>query len=166
VACYAGAGAWLASGIAGYALGGDAATDGPSNPLLKTVVAGATWFAHAPLARWAWLAAAIAIACALAVPLLAHRRRHASAFVASALAVAGTVASAGFALFPFLLPSSLDPRSSLTVWDASSSHKTLGLMLFATALLLPVVLAYTSWVYRVLRWRVTLAHVKQSHGLY
>jgi hypothetical protein len=37
--------------------------------------------------------------------------------------------SAGFALFPFLLPSSLDPRSSLTVWDASSSRGTLLLML-------------------------------------
>jgi cytochrome d ubiquinol oxidase subunit II len=134
--------------------------------LLKTVVTGETWFAHAPLAPWAWLAAAIACACALAVAMLAHRRRHASAFVASALAVAGTVTSAGFALFPFLLPSSLDARSSLTVWDASSSHKTLGLMLLATALLLPIVLAYTSWVYRVLRGRVTLAHVKQSHGLY
>jgi len=166
IACYAAAGAWLATGIAGYAIGGDAATGAPSNPLLKTVVTGATWFAHAPLAHWAWLAAAIAIACALAVPLLAQRRRHASAFVASAVAVAGTVASAGFALFPFLLPSSLDPRSSLTVWDASSSHKTLGLMLLATALLLPIVLAYTGWVYRVLRGRVSLAHVKQSHGMY
>ena len=166
IACYAAAGAWLATGIAGYAIGGDAATGAPSNPLLKTVVTGATWFAHAPLAHWAWLAAAIAIACALAVPLLAQRRRHATAFVASAVAVAGTVASAGFALFPFLLPSSLDPRSSLTVWDASSSHKTLGLMLLATALLLPIVLAYTGWVYRVLRGRVSLAHVKQSHGMY
>jgi cytochrome d ubiquinol oxidase subunit II len=165
VACYVGAGAWL-SGIAGYAIDGNAATAAPSNPLLKTVVTGATWFAYAPLARWAWLVAALAIACALIVPLLAHRRRHASAFVASALAVAGTVASAGFALFPFLLPSSLDLRSSLTVWDASSSHKTLGLMLFATALLLPVVLAYTGWVYRVLRGRVSLAHVKESHGMY
>ncbi len=64
------------------------------------------------------------------------------------------------------MPSSLDPRSSLTIWDASSSRTTLGLMLIATLVFLPIVLAYTAWVYRVLRGRVSLAHVKQSHGMY
>ena len=64
------------------------------------------------------------------------------------------------------MPSSLDPRSSLTIWDASSSRTTLGLMLIATLVLLPIVLAYTTWVYRVLRGRVSLAHVKESHGMY
>ena len=102
----------------------------------------------------------------MAAPLLSRRRHHAGAFTASAVAVAGTIASAGLALFPFLLPSSLDPRSSLTVWDASSSKSTLGLMLLVTAVLLPIVIAYTRWVYRVLRGRVSLEHIKQSHSLY
>jgi cytochrome d ubiquinol oxidase subunit II len=82
------------------------------------------------------------------------------------MVLAGTILSAGFALFPFLMPSSLDPRSSLTVWDASSSHRTLSLMLVATVLLLPVVLAYTGWVFRVMRGRVSLDHVRKSHGMY
>jgi len=39
-------------------------------------------------------------------------------------------------------------------------------MLVTTGIFLPIVLAYTSWVYHVLRGRVSLAHIKQSHGIY
>jgi cytochrome d ubiquinol oxidase subunit II len=163
-ASFALAGVWLAFGITGYAVNG-AAVDGPSNPLAKQVASSGGWLAGA-LGGWACAAAAIALAAALAVPLLAQRARHGSAFLASALAIAGTILSAGFALFPFLMPSSLDPRSSLTIWDASSSKTTLGLMLLVTLVLLPIVMAYTAWVYHILRGRVSLAHVKQSHGMY
>ena len=44
--------------------------------------------------------------------------------------------------------------SSLTLWDASSSHMTLFIMLLATAFFLPIVLLYTAWVFRVLRGKV------------
>jgi cytochrome d ubiquinol oxidase subunit II len=91
-------------------------------------------------------------------------RRSVTGFIASSLMVGSTIASAGFALFPFLLPSSLDPRSSLTVWDASSSRGTLQLMLLVTAVLLPIIMLYTSWVYRVMRGRVALEHVRKAHG--
>jgi cytochrome d ubiquinol oxidase subunit II len=165
-ASYALAGIWLAFGIPGYSISSGAIVDGPSNPLMKEVTVGGGWLADSALGGWACAVAALALVAALAVPLLARRARHGSAFIASAVAVAGTILSAGFALFPFLLPSSLDPRSSLTVWDASSSHTTLGLMLIATLVFLPIVLAYTSWVYRVLRGRVSLAHVKETHGMY
>ncbi|MET0224824.1 MAG: cytochrome d ubiquinol oxidase subunit II [Dokdonella sp.] len=166
VVLYVIAGAWLAFGVKGYAIVGPALVDAPSNPLLKQVERGGSWLADGPLGVWACAAAAVAIVAALLTPLLATRGRHRTAFVASAGAVAATIFSAGFALFPFLMPSELDPRSSLTVWDASSSKLTLGLMLFATAIFLPLILAYTSWVYHVLRGRVTLAHIKQSHGMY
>jgi cytochrome d ubiquinol oxidase subunit II len=166
VLLYIAAGAWLAYGVTAFALDGAAATDGPSNPLLKHVTHGGAWFEIAPLAHWANLAAAVAILAALAGPWLATRQRHGAAFVVSALAVAGTITSAGLALFPFLLPSTLDPRSSLTVWDASSSHGTLGLMLLVTVVLLPIVIGYTAWVFHVLRGRVSLEHVRRSHGMY
>ena len=58
-----------------------------------------------------------------------------------------------------MLPSSLDANASLTVWDASSSRLTLLIMLVATLVFLPLVLAYTAWVYHVLRGRVTLAYI-------
>jgi cytochrome d ubiquinol oxidase subunit II len=73
---------------------------------------------------------------------------------------------AGFSLFPFLMPSSTNPDQSLTVWDASSSQMTLGLMLIATVFFLPIILAYTSWVYRVLRGVVTETAVLSGNDHY
>ncbi|HEX3501096.1 MAG TPA: cytochrome d ubiquinol oxidase subunit II, partial [Stellaceae bacterium] len=69
-------------------------------------------------------------------------------------------------MFPFLLPSSSDPRSSLTVWDSSSSRLTLWIMLIVTAIFLPLILGYTSWAMRVMRGKVTLAHVEHGEDLY
>jgi cytochrome d ubiquinol oxidase subunit II len=165
-ALYVAAGAWLAFGVAGFRLEGHVITDGPSNPLLKQASIGGSWLTNGPLGRWACAAAAIAIVAALITPLLARRGAHMSAFVTSSTSIAGTVLSAGFALFPFLMPSDIDPRSSLTVWDASSSRSTLGLMLFATVVLLPIVLAYTGWVFAMMRGRVSLEHIRKSHGMY
>jgi len=83
-------------------------------------------------------------------------RRAGPALMASCLVPTGTILTAGFALFPFLLPSSENPNHSLTVWDASSSAMTLRIMFWAVVLFLPLVLGYTAWVFRVLRGRITL----------
>ena len=151
------AGIWVAKGIDGYQLAGVVAHDGPSNPLLKTVwrVPGA-WLANYGAMPWTMAAPLLAVVGALGAVLLLSSHLYILAFVASALSVAGVIATAGLSVFPFLLPSSLDPNASLTVWDASSSRLTLGIMLFVTAIFLPIILAYTAWVYRVLRGRVTL----------
>ncbi|HEY9131579.1 MAG TPA: cytochrome d ubiquinol oxidase subunit II [Dyella sp.] len=161
VVLYVLAGIWLGYGVPGYAIVGPAVTDGVSNPLLKDVVRGSSWFASYMQHPWFWLAPAAALLGALGVQLRIAARGL-SAFLCSSLMVAGTILSAGFALFPFLLPSSLNPKSSLTVWDASSSHGTLGIMLGVTVVFLPIVIAYTSWVFSVLRGRVTLEHIRQS----
>ncbi|OOG47717.1 cytochrome d ubiquinol oxidase subunit II [Rhodanobacter sp. C01] len=159
------AGVWVAYDLPGYAIAGPALTDGASNPLCKQVAVGGSWFASYMLYPWFWIAPVLALVSAVGVQALIGRRSVAG-FIASSLMVGSTIASAGFALFPFLLPSSLDPRSSLTVWDASSSHGTLQLMLIVTAVLLPIVMLYTSWVYRVMRGRVTLEQVRKVHGGY
>ena len=159
------AGVWVAYGLPGYAIAGPVVTDGASNPLYKQVAVGGSWFASYMLYPWFWIAPVLALVSAVGVQALIGRRSVAG-FIASSLMVGSTIASAGFALFPFLLPSSLDPRSSLTVWDASSSHGTLQLMLIVTIVLLPIVLLYTSWVYRVMRGRVTLEQVRKAHGGY
>ena len=164
VLLYAGAGAWLAFGIPGQAVVG-ATTDGVANPLFKQVAVGGSWFAGYAAHPGFWAAPLLALLGALGVLAVAGRRGL-SGFLASSAMVAGTILSAGFALFPFLLPSSLDPRSGLTVWDASSSRGTLLLMLGATVVFMPLIIAYTSWVYRVLRGRITLEHVRASHGHY
>jgi cytochrome d ubiquinol oxidase subunit II len=71
------------------------------------------------------------------------------------MSVFGVVATAGVSMFPFILPSSLNPDASLTVWDSSSSHGTLFFMLIMTVIFVPLILLYTSWVFKVLWGRVT-----------
>ena len=79
----------------------------------------------------------------------------------------GTICTAGFALFPFVFPSSLDPASSLTVWDAVSSHKTLGIMLVVAGIFVPLILLYTLWCYTRMWGRLTDQTIESNpHGLY
>ena len=112
-----------------------------------------------------WLVPVAALASAWAAVLL--RKRPLAAFLASACVPLLTITTAGAALFPFLLPSSSEPGMSLTVWDASSSKLTLAIMLGAVAIFLPIILAYTGWVYRVLRGPVTAEDIaSDSHGNY
>jgi cytochrome bd ubiquinol oxidase subunit II len=143
------AGVWV-SQLGGFRIIGLLAHDAPSNPLMKSVtrVPGG-WFANFEAHPLLWLTVATAYLGAIMAVVL--RRRPGLAFIASALVPVGTIATAGAALFPFLLPSSSDPSASLTVWDASSSRLTLAIMLGVVVLFLPVVLAYTAWVYRVMR---------------
>ncbi|WP_426285735.1 cytochrome d ubiquinol oxidase subunit II [Luteibacter sp. E-22] len=159
------AGVWLAYGIPGYAISGPVVAGGLSNPLAKQVAVGASWFTGYMTHPAFWAAPVLAFAGALGVQLFVGRRGF-GGFFSSCLAVAGTILSAGLALFPFLMPSSLDPASSLTVWDASSSRGTLLIMLGVTVVFIPIILLYTGWVYRVMRGRVTLEHVRKSHNLY
>ena len=77
------------------------------------------------------------------------------------------ILTAGMALFPFVMPSSLAPNSSLTVWDAVASHKSLGIMFWVVVVMLPIILFYTGWVYRVMRGKVDEAHIRDNeHTVY
>lgn len=141
---------------------------GPSNPLLKTVsVVNGVWMGNYLNHPVLYLVPLAALLGAVLTAVLTSVGRHATAFITSGLTVAGTIATAGVALFPFLLPSSLNPSHSLTVWDASSSHLTLWLMTIATVIFLPLVLAYTTWAFRIMREAITEETVKkQSDHLY
>ncbi|MFQ5995865.1 MAG: cytochrome d ubiquinol oxidase subunit II, partial [Acidiferrobacterales bacterium] len=83
-------------------------------------------------------------------------------FIASAVSVSSVVLTAGFAMFPFMMPSSTEPNHSLTVWDGGSSHLTLSWMFWATIFFLPIVIAYTSWVFHVVRGKVTAQDVRRD----
>ncbi len=52
------------------------------------------------------------------------------------------------------------------MWDASSSHLTLWIMLLATVVFLPIILGYTTWVYRVLKGKVTAASLDDNPNAY
>lgn len=162
------AGLWLALAIPGYRI--DSAVDGlgPSNPLLKQVVQEpGAWLANYGHYPWMIAAPVLGVVGLLAAALAAALRRPGLGFIVSGVGLFGIIATTGVSLFPFLLPSSIAPSASLTVWDASSSQKTLFIMLVCTILFLPVVLAYTSFVFRTLRGTVTAEMVRRnSSSLY
>jgi cytochrome d ubiquinol oxidase subunit II len=165
IAGFIGAGFWVAYALGGYHITSMINPDGPSDPLQKTVVVvTGAWLNNFHARPWMWTAPIATIVAAAASIALLQARRSGLAFCATALVQAGTILTAGFALFPFLLPSSANPNHSLTVWDASSSAKTLGLMLAAVTFFLPIVLAYTTWVFRVMKGQVTLEALHDHEG--
>jgi len=168
VLSFVAAGVWLWMGIPGYVI--QSAVEGGAlpNPLAKTVVreAGA-WFANYRAYPATLLLPALGIVGVFAAQALARSGRSMAAFWASALAIVGVIGTAGAALFPFIMPSSLDPRASLTVWDSVSSRLTLNIMLWATLIFMPIIILYTSWAYRVMGGKVTAAYVREnSHSAY
>ncbi|MDE2466262.1 MAG: cytochrome d ubiquinol oxidase subunit II, partial [Alphaproteobacteria bacterium] len=147
--------------LGSYQIQGVLAHNGPSNPTLKAVLhVPASWMAVTPAGSWLWVAVGLALVGALGTVLL--RKTPVLAFLSSALVPISTITTAGLALFPFLLPSSQDPSAGLTIWDASSSKLTLGIMLGAVVIFLPIIIAYTSWVYYVMRGPVRSSDITQN----
>lgn len=166
---FAAAGVWVALGIAGHHIVGDLVTVGPSNPTLKQVDTrvGAlldNYTAH----RWMLVAPILGFAGAVALLVGRYREQAAGRLIwLSGMSIAGIVCTAGFSLFPFMLPSSTTPSIGLTVFDSTSSQLTLQIMLIATVIFMPIVLIYTAWVYRVLRGRVTSEWIdSRGHQVY
>ncbi len=162
VGSYALAGLWLAIGIGGYRILGEVVTDGPSNPLHFEVARTASWLSAYAERPWIAVAPAMGIAGGLLTWAGLRAGREVSTLLASKMAIFGVISSVGLTMFPFIMPSSSDPQSSLTVWNASSSHLTLFIMLVCTVIFMPLILAYTAWVYRVLWGKVTERDVTEN----
>jgi cytochrome d ubiquinol oxidase subunit II len=152
---YALAGVWLGFGIDGYRIVGEVVRDGPSNPLFSDVERGGSWLAAYAERPWIVVAPVMGFLGILLAVAGLRAGREVSTLLWSKMAITGIIASVGLTMFPFILPSTVDPSSSLTVWDSSSSHLTLFVMLVATAIFMPLILAYTAWVYKVLWGKVT-----------
>jgi cytochrome d ubiquinol oxidase subunit II len=155
-ALFVAGGFWVAGGVGGHVITSAVDMGGPSDPMLKTVtVQNGAWMAN--YAKWPlmWIAPALGVGGALLAALLLTVRANVLSFLASSVSIAGVILTVGFALFPFVMPSSSNPQAGLTIWDGSSSHMTLWIMVIAVAVFLPIVTVYTAWVYRVMRGKVT-----------
>lgn len=149
--------------VNGYSITSAIVTTGPSYPLLKTVgVSTDAWFANYAAQPALWAVPAIGVAGFILAALLLAARKEILALLSSGLGIAGIILSVGVSMFPFILPSSLDPKASMVVWDSSSSHMTLFVMLGVVIIFLPIVLAYTSWVYSVMRGKVTPKDIEEE----
>lgn len=132
-----------------------------------TVSSGAgLWFANYGKSGWVGAAPVMGLGGAVVSIWFAARRRHLIAFLASTLSVAGLILTAGASMFPFIMPSSVKPAQSLTIWNATSSQLTLQIMLIAVVIFLPIVLLYTAWAYRVMFGRVSAEAIESDSSLY
>ncbi|MEP0814609.1 MAG: cytochrome d ubiquinol oxidase subunit II [bacterium] len=110
-------------------------------------------FTHFP---WAWIVVALTALAIANIPRCIHFDKPGWAFVSSACTIAAMVFLFGIAVFPDMILSSLDPEYSLTIYNAASSEKTLGIMLVIAAVGMPIVLAYTSIIYYIFRGKVKI----------
>lgn len=157
------AGIWLYTSIDGYRLISAISHNGPSNPLYKSVARDSTaWFSNYQQMPLTMIAPITGLVAALLATIFTEKTRI--AFMFSAASVVGIIATFGISMFPFILPSSTHPEQSLMVWDSSSSHTTLFIMLIATLIFFPLILSYTAWAYHVMRGKVTEQTIHDNQG--
>lgn len=162
--------------LLGFALAGTFISEMPG---LRITAAPAVGAAQSPLdktvvmAAGAWLDNYRAQPLTLVFPLLGllggamsliglSTHRFLVAFIGTAIAELGIIFTAGVSIFPFVMPSSSDPRSSLTLWDCVSSQHTLGIMFWVALIMTPIVIAYTGWAYRVMRGKLTVDYIRAN----
>ncbi len=168
IVSFALAGVWLALGIDGYKVVAMPALDAIPNPLTKEVVreAGA-WLANYRLYPWTIAFPLLGLGGAALTVLLSKADRAGLALLTSSLAQSGIILTAGAAMFPFIMPSSTQPGSSLIAWDAVSSHLTLTVMFWAAMIFVPIILGYTTWTYAKMWRRISVEEIKGlSHSAY
>ncbi|KQR37486.1 cytochrome d ubiquinol oxidase subunit II [Microbacterium sp. Leaf159] len=110
-----------------------------------------------------WMVVGCGLVAALALiasVLFSLRGRDGRAFTAGAVTVASAVVMLFAALFPYVMPSTIDPAFSLTIENASSTPYTLTIMSWTALIALPLVLAYQTWTYWIFRKRVTRSSIE------
>lgn len=166
--CFSLAGVWLSYGIEGYSITSPVHGGALADPLAKTVIRQpGAWLANYYTMPALMILPALVYAGSGAAMFLASKGKTLLAFVSSSLALTGVIGTAGISMFPFVMPSSTHYASSLTIWDSASSQLTLSIMFWATLLLMPLIIIYTSWAYKVMSGKVTAAYIKENeHSAY
>lgn len=106
----------------------------------------------------------ITILALLSVRFFLVRKTFFKAWFASALTIVGVTFFGVIGLFPNLFPSSLNPRYSLTAYNASSSPLTLKIMLVVVIIFIPVVIGYQIWAYNLFKGKVTQADLAHDEA--
>ncbi|MEQ9847417.1 cytochrome d ubiquinol oxidase subunit II [Pectobacterium brasiliense] len=162
------AGLWVLFGIDGYLITSAIDKAAPSNPLNKEVVqqAGA-WLTNFTAHPALWAIPALGVALPWFTCLFSRVNRCGWGFLTSSLTIVCVILTAGITLFPFVMPSSLDPNVSLTIWDATSSQLTLQVMTILACIFVPTILLYTSWCYYKMFGRIDARYIEANkHSVY
>jgi len=156
------AGLWLYFGISGYAISSEVIGDAASNPLSKSVIQTDNWFGNYANYPILWLLVATSLVLPLLTSFMAKVGRPGLAFVVNSLTIASIILMTGFTLFPFVMPSSADLASALTVWDSTSSELTLEIMFWVAMVFVPIILCYTFWGYYKMWRRIEPEFIEQN----
>ena len=165
---FAGAGFWLIYGIDGYAIKSSIDTYAVSNPLHKEVAreAGA-WLVNFDHHPGLWALPVLGLIFPILTILGTKLNKAGWAFLFSSLTIACIILTFGISMFPFIMPSSIQPNASLTIWDATSSLFTLQVMTVVAIIFVPIILAYTIWCYYKMFGRIDKMHIENNkHSLY
>ena len=149
-------------------------TDGPVRVRARKFVTLGLPILLAPLAVWVliiqfqtgslitWALVLVAVAGAVWAWLANRAGREGWSFIGMGVFLVTGAASIFAAVFPVVLPSTIDHAFDLTVSNASSSEYTLGVMTIVACFGVPLVLAYQGWTYWVFRKRVTVNHIPDA----
>jgi cytochrome d ubiquinol oxidase subunit II len=137
-----------------------------SLPVTGLVAAFGLWTQLAYGKSWTWVMLGVAVVAQLAAVLLVLRRGSDGwAFACTALVVAAVVVLLFGALYPNLVPSTLNSQWNVTIYNASSTHYTLKIMTWVTVVMAPLTVVYQAWTYWVFRQRISADRIPPSIGL-
>ncbi|QFU23545.1 cytochrome d ubiquinol oxidase subunit II [Shewanella eurypsychrophilus] len=157
------AGVWLVNGIDGFVITSTIDTYGISDPTLKTVaIESGAWLANYDKYPFTMMFPIIGLVMPLLVLLTSRLNRSGFAFLFSSLAIAAVILTCGAAMFPFVMPSSLEPNVSLTMWDATASKMSLTVMTWAAIIFVPIVLSYTIYTYMKMFGRLSREFIENN----
>lgn len=105
---------------------------------------------------WAWSVVVLMVLAFANIPRAIFLDRPFYAFISSSLTILAMVFLFSFSLFPNMVVSNTSPAFSLTIYNASSSQKTLKIMAIIALIGMPFVLAYTAAIYWAFRGKVRI----------
>ncbi len=120
----------------------------------------ASWFATSLYDNYLnhpylFLVILITVAALVGIRFFLSKKEWFKAWLSSGLTIIGATFFGVIGLFPNLFPSSLNPKYSLSAYNASSSPLTLKIMLIVVIIFVPMVLAYQIWTYNLFKDKVT-----------
>jgi cytochrome bd ubiquinol oxidase subunit II len=137
-----------------------------SLPVTGLVAVFGLWTQLAHGKDWTWAVLAVAVVAQLAAVVLVWRRiSDGWAFACTAVVVAAVVILLFGALYPNLVPSTLNNQWSVTIYNASSTPYTLKIMTWVTAIFAPLTVIYQAWTYWVFRQRISAERIPAPTGL-
>lgn len=136
-----------------------------SIPATLLVVGFGLWTQLAYGKSWTWVVLTVAVLAQLAAVAAAGGVREGWAFVCTTVVVAAVVVLLFGSLYPNLVPSTIDPAYSITIYNGSSSPYTLKVMTWAALIFTPLVLVYQAWTYWVFRKRIFAESIPPPIGL-